>query len=409
METASFDLNRSIAAWRGRMQEASVSRVEILDELETHLRDSVSALQSKGLNSEEAFLVASRRLGDQEPLAKELTKVHPYEVLKGRIAWMLTGILLFFIVSDLWHIGSSLWVIVGNQWGIQSNYLGWFAAVTNLFVFVGLTATGARIATTRGDSIGDRWTMWCSHRGSLAFVICMSAIAFRLLSTALPLVMARSLDPSTLAHVYSVLGWEGAVRSMIILIAAALLVARMARRLNAPLRSMVSAFLVFIAAFGTPAISAEPSLKTIPATDSTKPAKPTFDQALQSWSQGKQEESLKQFLAVDFTQRPLFPKGSVLNYSEAEFMKLPRAVNEKLQTQLLAEVKPLGGLIRHAKSAAEAAKARGDGAQRAEVLKQIKLCGQALEHPDSLALLKAMGRMATRIAMETPETNKTAP
>lgn len=58
-----FDLNIALANWREQLQQSPHFRAENLDELESHLRDSVTVLQSKGLTADEAFMIGTRRIG----------------------------------------------------------------------------------------------------------------------------------------------------------------------------------------------------------------------------------------------------------------------------------------------------------------------------------------------------------
>lgn len=70
-----FELEAQIRKWRGHLRAAVSFGEEELEELESHLRDSVDELSSRGLSEEEAFLVAVRRLGDAESLSREFGKV----------------------------------------------------------------------------------------------------------------------------------------------------------------------------------------------------------------------------------------------------------------------------------------------------------------------------------------------
>jgi hypothetical protein len=72
-----------------------------LQEIEDHLRESVSALQGSGLSPQEAFLVARRRLGDQAALDAEFTKVNGSSVWLNRLLWMFVGIQLWAVAWDL--------------------------------------------------------------------------------------------------------------------------------------------------------------------------------------------------------------------------------------------------------------------------------------------------------------------
>ncbi len=90
METTTpFDLNRAISHWRDELAQSSAFRAENLDELEAHLRDSVATLQGRELSPEEAFLIATKRVGSGALLGKEFGKVNSANVWVERCLWAL--------------------------------------------------------------------------------------------------------------------------------------------------------------------------------------------------------------------------------------------------------------------------------------------------------------------------------
>jgi len=69
-------LERQISEWRtfvGRGKAVSGSDVE---ELEGHLRDHIEALTGAGLAADEAFLVATKRIGSLNALSAEFAREH---------------------------------------------------------------------------------------------------------------------------------------------------------------------------------------------------------------------------------------------------------------------------------------------------------------------------------------------
>lgn len=96
-----FDLNRAIRHWRENLTRTPAIRSENLDELETHLRDSVASLQSRSLSTEEAFIVASRRIGRLDSLEAEFGKVNGGTVWLDRVLWMLIGLQIWGLVSGV--------------------------------------------------------------------------------------------------------------------------------------------------------------------------------------------------------------------------------------------------------------------------------------------------------------------
>jgi uncharacterized membrane-anchored protein len=98
MATASqFDLNRALQLWLAQLGQSPQVKAENLTELESHVRDSVIQLQSKGLSSEESFLVATHRVGSPEKLEPEFAKVN-------RNPWnmIIHGFVLVFFSIGCW-------------------------------------------------------------------------------------------------------------------------------------------------------------------------------------------------------------------------------------------------------------------------------------------------------------------
>ena len=81
-DQTSFDLSGAIQEWRRNLAQSAAFDSNDLDELETHLRDAIPALEAAGLSSEESFLIASRRIGTRDALESEFEKINP-----GR-AWL---------------------------------------------------------------------------------------------------------------------------------------------------------------------------------------------------------------------------------------------------------------------------------------------------------------------------------
>ena len=94
-----FDLNRAIQQWRESLGASPAFQRENLEELEAHLRDSMAALASRGLSMEEAFWVATRRIGTGDALAPEFGKVNRQTVWLDRLFWMLIGLQVWGFIS----------------------------------------------------------------------------------------------------------------------------------------------------------------------------------------------------------------------------------------------------------------------------------------------------------------------
>jgi hypothetical protein len=82
------DLEESIAQWRSHLQKRPEVHARDVDELEDHLRDRIAELTERGLHDDEAFLVAVKRLGRLDELAREYAHEHSDRLWKQLV---LTG------------------------------------------------------------------------------------------------------------------------------------------------------------------------------------------------------------------------------------------------------------------------------------------------------------------------------
>jgi hypothetical protein len=65
-----------IAQWRTYVGQAAAVDDRDVDELEAHLRDQMAELDAAGLTTDEAFLVAVKRMGDLDALSREFAREH---------------------------------------------------------------------------------------------------------------------------------------------------------------------------------------------------------------------------------------------------------------------------------------------------------------------------------------------
>ena len=105
-----FDLNEAVAAWRRRLAAQPDLQPADLDELEDHLRESAGELQATGLSEEEAFLLASRRLGDPDALAGEIAAADPGLRRRLRLRWIVVGALAILLLRYASDIGAGFFV-----------------------------------------------------------------------------------------------------------------------------------------------------------------------------------------------------------------------------------------------------------------------------------------------------------
>ena len=183
--TTSFDLNRAIQQWRESLQQCPAFRRENLDELETHLRDSVATLQQRGLSGAEAFLVATRRAGSGAILGAEFSKVNARSLWLDRAYWMLVGNLFFWFLNSLLSpIGSGLLFFGFKEFGAAGAssssyvYIAIFSAAVQLLTFAAVLALCWRLFTSNW-SLATKWpakyvsSSTCFVAAAAVGIVCM--------------------------------------------------------------------------------------------------------------------------------------------------------------------------------------------------------------------------------------------
>jgi hypothetical protein len=73
-ETAGHDVEAQIDAWREHLRARRQISGPDVDELEDHLREQIASLTAQGLASDEAFLVAVKRIGAIDALTREFAR-----------------------------------------------------------------------------------------------------------------------------------------------------------------------------------------------------------------------------------------------------------------------------------------------------------------------------------------------
>src|ERR1039458_8031824 len=84
-----FDLNAGIENWRQELAAQAGLTAEVRRELETHLCDAIAGFQQRGLNDEESFWLARRRVGQPQLLGEEFVKADSAAIWRERAFWMV--------------------------------------------------------------------------------------------------------------------------------------------------------------------------------------------------------------------------------------------------------------------------------------------------------------------------------
>ena len=101
-----FNLEQAILEWRRQMAAGGVTTPELLNELESHLRDDVDQRLRSGIGVEQAFEAAVRQIGPVGVLKTEFAKIGKTEdrrrrMLKGICCGALAG---FIMLASLYRV-----------------------------------------------------------------------------------------------------------------------------------------------------------------------------------------------------------------------------------------------------------------------------------------------------------------
>jgi len=213
METkCSFDLNLAIRRWREDLARSSAFRSENLNELESHLRDSIDRLRARELSDEEAFLIATRRVGQTRQLESEFGKLNRGAIWLERAMWMLIGIQVWPFFDRLMSgIAGCVFALgwgtvrhspsaVGDAWPV---FFSTLIQLLALVVAVWLTWKTFRNSTKFGQWVATQlsqrsFVFCCIAAAALSFLL--NAMVFSLSYTWIHLVEGP-LSGRTLAHI----------------------------------------------------------------------------------------------------------------------------------------------------------------------------------------------------------------
>lgn len=81
-DSDSTPLEEQIGVWRAYLRRRAAINGPDVEELEAHLRDQVAALTHAGLDEDEAFLVAVKRMGSLDALSREFAREHSERLWK---------------------------------------------------------------------------------------------------------------------------------------------------------------------------------------------------------------------------------------------------------------------------------------------------------------------------------------
>jgi hypothetical protein len=115
-----FNLDQSIAEWRRQIVAAGIKSSDVLDELESHLREDVERRMRAGATAERAFRDAVIQVGTAEQLRTEFGKISKPQVTFGPRTVRLgcVGMAVFTLLTEGWYVMSSDINLTGRVVGL---------------------------------------------------------------------------------------------------------------------------------------------------------------------------------------------------------------------------------------------------------------------------------------------------
>lgn len=195
-----YDLNEAINQWRSSLASSPGISTADLEELESHLRDTVEELKTTGLAADEAFLIARKRLGGCNEIQEEFEKSNPSRVWAERAFLMVGFMLLTFLLSSAFScLGTvaTAGVVPFVSPGVWLTTAGVTAKA--IFDLIGLWVL-ARIITQGGFRITRTCELIRKYPVKCVLSIVFACLAVRTVDAGLHIVLFRTLGPADIGH-----------------------------------------------------------------------------------------------------------------------------------------------------------------------------------------------------------------
>src|ERR687890_1449862 len=160
----SASLEEQIDRWRSYLRHRQAIHSVDVAELEDHLREQVAVLVAAGLATDEAFLVAVKRMGDLDALSREFAREHSERLWKQLVvvppdsgeprARARTDAIVAFSLAVAAAVLIKVPALFGIQWDQEA---GFYFYARNLSLFVLPLLTGYFVWKRRLDTKTLRW------------------------------------------------------------------------------------------------------------------------------------------------------------------------------------------------------------------------------------------------------------
>jgi hypothetical protein len=123
-----FELNAAVENWRTELETQPNLASDDRRELETHLRDAIAGFQQRGLNDEESFWLACKRVGQPPQLGEEFVKADPIQAWRERVFYAALVLFTFQIWNFACHFLLRV-LLFGTTRDFPTWFEGWNGSV----------------------------------------------------------------------------------------------------------------------------------------------------------------------------------------------------------------------------------------------------------------------------------------
>jgi hypothetical protein len=146
-----------------------------------------------------------------------------------------------------------------------------------------------------------------------------------------------------------------------------------------------------------PSTSSDSTTTSISAIPSTAKTGVASFQALTIWEQGDKDAAISNFVATDWSARPLFPAGSIFSLSETQFMALSIAERKGKNDEMASQLPSLRRLAQAVEQAGRDAAANSDKVQARKYYESLRQCGVALDSQEHMLVLQRIGQAIQKL------------
>lgn len=190
-----FDLDQNMAHWKTSLSQSQKMTYDNIEELSDHLYSEIDALRELGLDKEEAFLVAKKRIGSVDSIVSEFKKVNNQLLFIHEIIPYIKGILIFIAFSLVTDILGNWSLVIGLKTGINIPEL-------NIIVFVTLSLLAFSFFYLLYHRFKNKNTIFPIKIPTLVIVVILAGVLTPISSN----VLFKMASPADVGIIFTTLG-----------------------------------------------------------------------------------------------------------------------------------------------------------------------------------------------------------